>query len=166
MFTCVFLLNIVLFSVCLTSNELYWTDDQLADLSTRFYTSASWRRRVGPSASWLVTYQNKPVSTRIWQIHLIQLVKTWFFFFWLVLCQANNILCVLKACNLFYHVYLFLPNIDKMRGCILKFRASAIITLRKVIIARYDTILNQSEWTHLCNHHSNYTNKVNKYYDE
>ena len=28
------------------------------------------------------------------------------------------------------------------------------------------TILNQSEWTHLYNHHSNYTNKVNKYYDE
>ena len=42
-----FLLNIVYFSVCLTSNELYWIDDQLADISTRFYTSASWRRRVG-----------------------------------------------------------------------------------------------------------------------
>ena len=38
--------------VCLTSNKLYWIDDQLADVSTRFYTSASWRRRVGPSASW------------------------------------------------------------------------------------------------------------------
>ena len=50
-----FLLNIVYFSVCLTSNKLYWIDDQLADVSTRFYTSASWRRRVGPSASWLVT---------------------------------------------------------------------------------------------------------------
>ena len=46
-----FLLNIVYFSVCLTSNKLYWIDDQLADVSTRFYTSASWRRRVGPSAS-------------------------------------------------------------------------------------------------------------------
>ena len=42
-----FLLNIVYFSVCLTSNKLYWIDDQLADISTRFYTSASWRRRVG-----------------------------------------------------------------------------------------------------------------------
>ena len=50
-----FLLNIVYFSVCLTSNKLYWIDDQLADVSTWFYTSASWRRRVGPSASWLVT---------------------------------------------------------------------------------------------------------------
>ena len=36
-------------------DKLYWIDDQLADVSTRFYTSASWRRRVGPSASWLVT---------------------------------------------------------------------------------------------------------------
>ena len=37
-----FLLNIVYFSICLTSNKLYWTEDQLADVSTRFYTSASW----------------------------------------------------------------------------------------------------------------------------
>ena len=47
MFTSVFLLNIVYFSVCLTSNKLYWIDDQLADVSTRFYMSASWHRRVG-----------------------------------------------------------------------------------------------------------------------
>ena len=46
MYTSVFLLNIVYFSVCLTSNKLYWIDDQLADVSTRFYTSVSWRRRV------------------------------------------------------------------------------------------------------------------------
>ena len=46
MFTSVFLLNIVYFSVCLTSNKLYWIDDQLADVSTRFYMPASWRRRV------------------------------------------------------------------------------------------------------------------------
>ena len=37
-----FLLNIIYFSVCLTSNKLYWIEDQLADVSTRFYTSASW----------------------------------------------------------------------------------------------------------------------------
>ena len=36
-----FLLNIVYFSVCLTSNRLYWIKDQLADVSTRFI-----RRRV------------------------------------------------------------------------------------------------------------------------
>ena len=42
MFTSVFLLNIIYFSVCLTSNKLYWIDDQLVDVSTRFYTSASW----------------------------------------------------------------------------------------------------------------------------
>ena len=41
-----FLLNIVYFSVCLTSNKFYWIEDQLADVSTRFYTSANWRRRV------------------------------------------------------------------------------------------------------------------------
>ena len=46
-----FLLNIVYFSVCLTSNKLYWIEDQLTDVSTRFYTSASWRQQVGPSAS-------------------------------------------------------------------------------------------------------------------
>ena len=28
--------------MCLTSNKLYWIEDQLADVSTRFYTSASW----------------------------------------------------------------------------------------------------------------------------
>ena len=42
MFTSVFLLNIVYFSVCLTSNKLYWIENQLADISTQFYTSASW----------------------------------------------------------------------------------------------------------------------------
>ena len=42
MFASVFLLNIVYFSVCLTSNKLYWIDDQLVDVSTRFYKSASW----------------------------------------------------------------------------------------------------------------------------
>ena len=40
------LLNIVYFSVCLTSNKLYWIEGQLADVSTRFYTSVSWRPRV------------------------------------------------------------------------------------------------------------------------
>ena len=33
----------------LTSYKSYWIEDQLADVSTRFYTSASWRRQVGPS---------------------------------------------------------------------------------------------------------------------
>ena len=31
--------------------KLYWIDDQLAEVSTLFYTSASWRQQVGPSAS-------------------------------------------------------------------------------------------------------------------
>ena len=56
MFTSVFLLNIVYFSVCLTSNKLYWIDDQLADVSTRFYTSASW------SVGELTGYRNEWVS--------------------------------------------------------------------------------------------------------
>ena len=51
----VFLLKIFYFSICLTSNKLYWIEDQLADVSTRFYTSASWRWRVEPSATWLDT---------------------------------------------------------------------------------------------------------------
>ena len=36
MFTSVFLLNIIYFSVYLTSNKLYWIEDQLTDVSTRF----------------------------------------------------------------------------------------------------------------------------------
>ena len=43
----VFLLNIIYFSVCLTSNKLCWIEDQLTNVSTRFFTSVSWRRRVG-----------------------------------------------------------------------------------------------------------------------
>ena len=42
-----FSLYIFHFSICLSSNKLYWIEDQLADVSTRFYTSASWRWRVG-----------------------------------------------------------------------------------------------------------------------
>ena len=34
-------------SISLTSNKLYWIEDQLADVSTPFYTSASWHWRVG-----------------------------------------------------------------------------------------------------------------------
>ena len=49
----VFLLKIFYFSICLTSNKLYWIEDQLAAVSTRFYMSASWHWRVEPSASWL-----------------------------------------------------------------------------------------------------------------
>ena len=45
MFTSVF--YIVNFSVCLNSNKFYWIEDQLADVSSLFYTSVSWRRRVG-----------------------------------------------------------------------------------------------------------------------
>ena len=47
----VFSLNIFYFSVCLTFNKLYWIEDQLTYISTRFYTSASWRWRVEPSAT-------------------------------------------------------------------------------------------------------------------
>ena len=39
----VFSLNIFYFFICLSSNKLYWIEDQLADVSTRFYMSASWR---------------------------------------------------------------------------------------------------------------------------
>ena len=60
MFTSVFLLNIVYFSVCLTSNKLYLIEDQLADVSTRFYTSASLRRRVDRN-SFKVTYKHVAV---------------------------------------------------------------------------------------------------------
>ena len=42
----VFFLKIFHFSICLTSNKLHWIEDQLADISTRFYMSVSWRWRV------------------------------------------------------------------------------------------------------------------------
>ena len=51
----VFFLKIFHFSICLISNKLYWIEDQLADISTRFYTSASWRWRVELLVSWLDT---------------------------------------------------------------------------------------------------------------
>ena len=39
----VFSLNIFYFFIYLSSNKLYWIEDQLTDVSTQFYTSASWR---------------------------------------------------------------------------------------------------------------------------
>ena len=50
-----FSLNIFYFSICLSSNKLYWIEDQLANVSTQFYMLASWRWRVEPSATWLDT---------------------------------------------------------------------------------------------------------------
>ena len=38
-------------STKLTSNKLYWIEDQLADISNLFYMLASWRWRVEPSAT-------------------------------------------------------------------------------------------------------------------
>ena len=43
----VFSLNIFYFFIYLSSNKLYWIEDQLTDVSTQFYTSASWRWRAG-----------------------------------------------------------------------------------------------------------------------
>ena len=39
----VFSLNIFYFFIYLSSNKLYWIEDQLTDVSTQFYASASWR---------------------------------------------------------------------------------------------------------------------------
>ena len=47
----VFSLKIFYFSMCLTSNKLYWIEDQLANVSTRFYKSVSLRRLVEPSVT-------------------------------------------------------------------------------------------------------------------
>ena len=51
----VFLLKIFYFSISLTSNKLYWIEDQLANVSTWFYMLASWRWWVKPLATWLDT---------------------------------------------------------------------------------------------------------------
>ena len=50
-----FLPKIVYFSIWLTTNKLYWIENQLIDVSTRFYTLVSWRWRVEPSATRLNT---------------------------------------------------------------------------------------------------------------
>ena len=42
----VFFLKIFYFFMCLTPNKLYWIEDQLAEVSTRFYM------QVEPSANW------------------------------------------------------------------------------------------------------------------
>ena len=47
----VFLLKIFYFSICLTSHELYWIEDQLANVSPQFYMSASWHWQVKPLAT-------------------------------------------------------------------------------------------------------------------
>ena len=44
---------------------------------------------------------------------------------------------------------LFQKTMTKREPTLLKFSAPAIITLREMFKARYDTILNQSECTHL-----------------
>ena len=49
------ILKIFYFSISLTSNKLYWIEDQLTDISTPFYTSVSWCWWVEPSATWLDT---------------------------------------------------------------------------------------------------------------
>ena len=46
-----FSLNIFYIYVCLTFNKLYWIEDQLAYISSGFYTSASWCWRVEPLAT-------------------------------------------------------------------------------------------------------------------
>ena len=51
----------------------------------------------------------------------------------------------------------FSVTLKKRQAAIFEFSASALITLREVIIARYDTILDQPERAHFYNHRSNYT---------
>ena len=59
-------------------------------ISTRFYTSASWRRRVGPSASWLVTMWSTVrciMQYFLMKVFLIQL--KWDFLYNLTLLTLN-----------------------------------------------------------------------------
>ena len=50
-----FLMKLFYFFICLSSNKLYWIEDQLTDVSTQLYMLASWRWQVEPSAIWLDT---------------------------------------------------------------------------------------------------------------
>ena len=47
----VFSLNIFYFSICLSTNKLYWIEDQLTHISTQFYVSVSRRWQVEPLAT-------------------------------------------------------------------------------------------------------------------
>ena len=58
----VFSLKVFYFSICLTSNKLYWIEDQLTDVSTGFYMSVSWHWRVEPSVTWLDTHMTAGVE--------------------------------------------------------------------------------------------------------
>ena len=50
-------------------------------------------------------------------------------------------------------------SLTKHKTIIWKFRAPAKLTLHKVIIVRYETILHQSEHMHFYSNPCNYTNK-------
>ena len=50
-----FFLKIFYFPICLTSNRFYWIADQLANVSTRFYSLVSWHWQIDPLATWLNT---------------------------------------------------------------------------------------------------------------
>ena len=75
----------VYFSVCLTSNKLYWIEDQLANVSTRFYTLTSWHWRVEPLASWLDTqwWSGSKEKKYIWKWNdkknIYNISKIWFY---------------------------------------------------------------------------------------
>ena len=45
---------------------MYWTEDQLANVSTWFYMLVNWRRRVRPSASWLNTIWKGSQTVKQW----------------------------------------------------------------------------------------------------
>ena len=59
-----FLLKIFYFSICLTSNKLYWIEDKLADVSTRFTC-----RQVGVGKlngwqlDWIPVYQSIDITS-------------------------------------------------------------------------------------------------------
>ena len=90
------LLKIFYFSICLTSNKLYWIEDQLADVSTRFYRSASWlgelnRRRVHRnSRRWPQKGVNLTVTNRSLLLRLEHLInKPWLAILMITVCRGN-----------------------------------------------------------------------------
>ena len=89
----VFSINVFYFSVCLTSYKLYWIEDQLANVSTRFYTSASWRWRVEPSATWPLFEKIKQTSKPKNKKHEWLELSACMFLKQRTVCQGKKIWC-------------------------------------------------------------------------
>ena len=100
---------------------------------------------------WLLITTRQAVSAGFWQVYLTQLEKSSYLSFE----KCHIILSSIFSAYVMFIVSCI--SLTKHKTIIWKFRAPAELTLCKVIITRYNTILYQSERMHFYNHPSNYT---------